>query len=77
MYGLEKEPKKKKFHFDLEKEVATKPKRKKEILDDVEEKIHDIKKLLREGASEKEFDKLGVLLHGYTSLQKVLKKVTK
>ena len=37
--------------------------------------IHEIKKELREGAKEKEFDQLGTLLHGYSALQKVLKKV--
>ena len=76
MYGLEKEPHKR-FAFDLEKELKERPSRGKEILETVEMKIHEIKKLLREGASEKDFDRLGILLHGYASLQKVLKKATK
>ena len=46
-----------------------------EFLDKVEKRIHEIKKLLREGANEKDFDKLGILLHGYAALQKVLRKV--
>ncbi len=74
MYGLEKKPGEK-FVFDLEKEIKDKPSRGKEILEKVEKRIHEIKKTLREGAGEKEFDKLGVLLHGYAALQKVLRKV--
>jgi hypothetical protein len=76
MFGLEKKPSER-FAFDLEKELKEKPSRGKEILENVEQKIHEIKKLLREGTNEKDFDKLGILLHGYASLQKVLKKATK
>jgi hypothetical protein len=75
MFGLEKQPSAEKFAFDLEKEIKDKPHRGKEILEMVEKRILDIKKLLREGANEKDFDKLGILLHGYAALQKVLKKV--
>jgi hypothetical protein len=76
MYGLEKKPGEK-FVFDLEKEIKEKPSRGKEILEKAEKRIHEIKKLLREGANEKDFDRLGILLHGYSALQKVLKKVAK
>ena len=76
MYGLEKKPGEK-FAFDLEKEIKEKPSRGKEILEKAEKRIHEIKKLLREGANEKNFDRLGILLHGYSALQKVLKKVAK
>ncbi|MEN9654624.1 MAG: hypothetical protein RL235_736 [Chlamydiota bacterium] len=76
MFGLEKEDKKgKRFMFDLEKEIHEKPARAKEILSKVEKRILEIKTKLREGAGEKEFDRLGVLLHGYSALQKVLRKV--
>ena len=76
MYGLEKKPREK-FAFDLEKEIKEKPSRGKEILERVEKRITEIKKLLREGQNEKDFDHLGILLHGYASLQKVLRKVAK
>ena len=76
MYGLEKKPGDK-FSFDLENEIHERPERGKEILAKAEKRIHEIKKILREGANEKDFDRLGILLHGYTSLQKVLKKVAK
>jgi hypothetical protein len=78
MYGLEKGKKGgEKFMFDLERDVKDRPGYAKELLSKAEKRMHEIKQALREGAGEKDFDKLGVLLHGYTSLQKVLKKMTK
>lgn len=74
MFGLEKQPGEK-FAFDLEKEIKEKPTRRKDILDKVEKRILEIKKTLREGADEQDFDKLGILLHGYAALQKVIRKV--
>jgi hypothetical protein len=74
MFDLEKRQRDK-FAFDLEKEVKTNPNRAKEIQDHVEKRVQEIKKTLREGANEKDFDKLGILLHGYAALQKVLRKV--
>ena len=74
MYGLEKQPKEI-FEFDLQKEIKTNPKRKKEIQTLAEERVQEIKKELRAGANEKEFSRLNVLLQGYTALQKVLKRV--
>lgn len=74
MFGLEKKPGER-FAFDLEKEIKEKPSRSKEILDQVDKRIHEIKKTLREGAKEEDFESLGVLLYGYAALQKVLRKV--
>jgi hypothetical protein len=74
MFGLENKPGEK-FAFDLEKEIKTNPHRGKEILEKVENRIQELKKHLREGANEKDFDQLGLLLHGYAALQKVLRKV--
>ncbi len=74
MFGLEKKPADK-FAFDLEKEIKEKPSRGKEILDQVEKRIQEIKKALREGANEKDFESLGTLLYGYSALQKVLRKI--
>ena len=78
MYGLEKGKKGgEKFMFDLELEIRDRPGRGKELLLKAENRIQEIKKALREGAGENEFDKLGILLHAYTALQKVLKKAVK
>ena len=74
MFGMEKEQGKK-YVFDLEKEIKADPSRGKKILENVEKKVHAIKKQLREGANEKEFDQLGILLSGYSALQKVLKRI--
>lgn len=76
MYGLENKPGEK-FAFDLEKKIKKHPAHAKELIEKAQHHINEIKKQLREGASEKDFDQLGVLLHGYTALQKVLKKVNK
>ena len=63
--------------FDLERAIKDRPSHAKELLSKAEKRMHEIKKALREGTSEKDFDKLGILLHGYTALQKVLKKMVK
>lgn len=75
MYDLKKDSPRHEFAFDLEKEIHANPHRGKEILEMVEKRISDIKKHLREGTNEKDFDQLGILLHGYAALQKVLRKV--
>ena len=76
MFGLEKKPGEK-FAFDLERYIKDNPAKGREIMKTVEDRIHEIKKHLREGQNEKEFDRLGILLHGYAALQKVLRKVAK
>jgi hypothetical protein len=77
MFGMEEKGKKERFAFDLEKRLKKEPEHGKEILEKAERRIQEIKKLLREGAKEKDFDRLGILLHGYAALQKVLRKVSK
>ena len=77
MYGLEEKEKREKFVFELEKRIKNEPNHLKDLLAKAEKRIAEIKKLLREGANEKDFDRLGVLLHGYAALQKVLKKAGK
>jgi len=74
MFGLEKQKKKTKleeFVFDLEKELKI-VKKHRELKKKVEERIQSIKELLRTGENKDEFDQYGVLLHGYTSLMKVI-----
>lgn len=77
MYGLEKGKKGKDFMFDLERELKERPGRSKELLLKAENRIQEIKKTLREGASDKDFDKLGILLHGYNALKKTIAKAAK
>ena len=66
MFGMEKE-KKDRFMFDLEVEIKEKPKRGQELVEKAEKRAQEIKKTLREGASEKEFENFGTLLHASTS----------
>lgn len=76
MFGLEDQKKKKTvkpFVFDLEKELKDKQKL-KELRQLIEERIQDIKKVLRGGENPEEFDQFGVLLHGYTSFLKVISR---
>ncbi|MBM3201263.1 MAG: needle chaperone SctE [Chlamydiae bacterium] len=77
MFGLKKETKKKGlFDFDLEKDLED-PKKGEELVHKVDHRIQEIKDKLRSGANSEEFNDLGVLLHGYSSLHKVLIKTNK
>jgi hypothetical protein len=77
MYGLEKKDKKKKFQFDLEQEIHDDPKKGRDLLKHTEHRIDELKKKLREGLDEKEFEELGIMLHAYTSAKRVLKRMLK
>lgn len=74
MFGLEGQKKDKlKFEFELEKELND-SKKHKELKLHVENRIQEIKKILRDGENKKEFERLGLILHGYTSLLKVFSR---
>lgn len=78
MFGLEDQKKKKKneeFVFDLESDLKNAHKH-QGIKKAVEEKIQKIKEALRGGENKAEFDRFGALLHGYTSLLKVMARFT-
>jgi hypothetical protein len=77
MFGLEGQKKKKpaeEFTFELEKEVKD-PQKYKELRQRVEERLQKIKEILRSGDDKEEFDRFGLLLHGYNALIKVLARV--
>ncbi|MGC1877758.1 MAG: DUF5398 family protein [Rhabdochlamydiaceae bacterium] len=74
MFGLEKKGKPL-FEFDLEKELKSNPSKAKDLLKTVDGRIQEIKNILRQGAESEDFDKFGILLHGYAALQKVLTKI--
>lgn len=74
MFGLEDQKKKKtteEFIFELEKELKIN-KVHKEIKKKVEDRIQKVKEILRSGENKDDFDKFGAVLHGYTSLLKVM-----
>jgi hypothetical protein len=74
MFGLEKKGRAL-FEFDLEKDCKSNPAKVREILKTVSDRTQELKNALRQGSSSEDFDKLGILLHGYAALQKVLTKV--
>lgn len=77
MFGLEDKNKKNIFEFDLEKDLKKSQSKKKEIQQEVDTKIMELKKILREGSSNvEEFEKYGVLLRGYAALQKVMTRIS-
>ncbi len=80
MFGLESNKKKKgpeEFFFELEKEMKS-PEKQKEIKEKIEARLQKIKDALRTGeADQEEFNRWGLILHGYSSLIKVLSRVTK
>lgn len=78
MFGLENQKKKKKpeeFVFDLENELS-KSLEHKALKQKVESRVQSIKEVLRVGENKQEFDQFGMLLHGYTSLLKVISRFT-
>lgn len=72
MFGLKKE-RPDFFQFELEQELQD-PKKKEEYKKRCQSRIQEIKKILREGANSEEFESLGILLHGYVALEKLLNK---
>ena len=76
MFGLEDQKKKKTqpFVFDLEKDLKD-PKKFQEIKTLLEERVQKLKTQLREGESQETYNKLGVLLYGYTSIMKVVARI--
>lgn len=80
MFGLEKGPDKgnKLFEFDLEKEFKTNPGSQGKLEKQAEEKILELKNLLRKGMeSDEEFEEHGILLRGYAALKKVINRIGK
>lgn len=75
MFGLEDQKKKKsaEFVFELEKELKINKKH-QELKKRTDSQIQRIKDTLRSGEVKDEFDQYGVLLYGYTSLQKVMSR---
>lgn len=78
MFGLEKQQKGKdkneEFVFELENELKDRNFYAK-TKERMESRIKLVKDALRSGDSKGEFDKYGMLLHGYTSFLKVMARV--
>lgn len=77
MFGLEEQKRKKKseeFVFDLERDLASKQSV-KEMSEKLQARMQKIKETLRSGDSKEEFDQLGAVLLGYSSIEKVLSRI--
>jgi hypothetical protein len=74
MFGMEKKGRAL-FEFDLEKELKGNAEKIKEHQKKAEGHIQEIKHFLRQGSASEEFDNLGILLHGYAALQRVLTRI--
>jgi len=74
MFGIEKKGRAL-FEFDLEKELKGNAVKIKEHQKAVEGHIQEIKHSLRQGSASSEFDDLGILLHGYAALQRILTRI--
>ncbi len=73
MFGLDRGGNKKEpmFAFDLEKDLQDDNKQ-RQLVQKVEKHIQEIKTELRKGTKVEDFEKLGLLLHGYSALLKIL-----
>lgn len=77
MFGLEGQKKKKgseEFVFDLEEELKD-PKRDRQLKEEIEKRIHQLKTILRSGEEKEDYDRFGLLLLGYTALLTVVTRV--
>jgi hypothetical protein len=77
MFGLEKQKKKKndEFVFELEQELKA-FKTHQEYKKRIEERIQNIREVLRKGENKEEFDKFGILLLGFTSVLKIMSRLS-
>lgn len=76
MFGMESGKKKKvaDYSFDLENDLKDLGKL-KALKEHIEEKIRQLKNMLRQGEDKKVFDQTQTLLHGYLAVQKVIQRV--
>lgn len=77
MFGLEKQKKKitEDFVFDLELELKSYQAH-QDLKKKIEERIQSVREVLRKGDNKEEFDRFGVLLHGYTSFLKIMSRLS-
>ncbi len=79
MFGMDSGKKKKKaaeISFDLEQDLKD-PGKLRAMKEQVEERITQLKGILRHGEDKKVFDQAQTLLHGYLAVQKVIQRVNR
>lgn len=79
MFGMESGEKKSKvadYFFDLELDLKD-PGKLRAMKEQVEERVAQLKTMLRQGEEKKDFEQTQTLLQGYLSLQKVIQRVNR
>lgn len=79
MFGMGSDKKKKPgadFSFDLEEDMKD-PGKLRAMKERVEERVNQLKTMLRQGEDKKVFDDAQTLLHGYLAIQKVMQRVNR
>ena len=73
MFGMEGNNKPKNFfEFDLEKEVLENDSKKKSLIAEAKENIEKLQAIMKENPDGEAFEDFGVLLNGFSSLEKVI-----
>lgn len=78
MFGMERGKKKKvaDYSFDLEQDLKD-PGKLRAVKEQVEERVSQLKSMLRQGKEKKDFDQIQTLLHGYLAVQKVIQRTNR
>jgi hypothetical protein len=79
MFGMQGGKKKKKvadYSFDLEQDLKD-PGKLRAMKEQVEERINQLKGMLRQGGDKQSFDQIQTLLHGYLAVQRVIQRVNR
>jgi hypothetical protein len=79
MFGMKDDKKKKKmadYSFDLEEDLKD-PGKLRATKERVEERITQLKTMLRQGEDKQSFDQVQTLLHGYLAVQKVIQRTNR
>lgn len=64
------------YQFELEKDLKD-PGKLKAMKEQIEERVNQLKGILRQGEDKKVFDQTQTLLHGYLAVQKVIQRVNR
>ncbi|MDN3507747.1 MAG: DUF5398 family protein [Simkaniaceae bacterium] len=73
MFGMESNNKPKNFfEFDLEKEIVENDSKRKSLLTEAKGNIEKLNAIMKENPDGESFEDLGVLLGGFTALEKVI-----
>jgi len=79
MFGMQSDKRKSKiadYSFDLEEDLKD-PGKLRAVKEKVEERITQLKAILRQGEDKKAFDEAQTLLHAYLAVQKVIQRVNR